>query len=255
MTRDFPSDFIIRPIGIIHSCYPEKFGIPRQPGLVKSAVARLEMLSPHNRLEMFKGLELFSHVWLQFLFHQTLEEGWKNSVRPPWLGGRERVGVFASRSPHRPNHLGLSVARLVKIEKERKNLFLDLAEIDLLDKTPVVDIKPYIPYSDRLEDAADGYSNPSTEQVANVLFSKEAEAFCQYYEGKTGRKLFELIKETLAMDPRPAAHRARTGDYGILFWDVNVRWRADKEVFWVVSCQETTNKNEDGEIKAGRILE
>ncbi len=255
MTRDFPSDFIIRPVGIIHSCYPEKFGIPRQPGLVKSAVARLEMLAPYNRPEMFKGLEVFSHVWLQFLFHQTFEEGWKRTVRPPYLGGRERVGVFASRSPHRPNHLGLSVARLVKIEKERKTLFLDLAEIDLLDKTPVVDIKPYIPYSDKLEEAANGYSNPSPEPVANVVFCQEAEEFCQYYEGKTGRKLFELIKETLAMDPRPAAHRAKTGDYGILLWDINVRWRADKGVFRVVDCQETINKDEGEVIKAGRILE
>jgi len=233
-----PTDYIIRPIGIIRSCYPEKFGIPRQPGLVKSATARLEMLPPCNRLEMLKGLEQFSHIWLCFLFHQTLEEGWKKTVRPPWLGGKEKVGVFASRSPHRPNHLGLSAVRLVKIKRERKKLILDLAEIDLLDGTPVIDIKPYIPYSDRLDGATNGYSNPLPEPVVEVVFSEEASVFCQRYEQKTGRGLGRLIEETLALDPRPAGHRNKTGEYGTLFWDVNVRWLADKGEFLVLTCSE-----------------
>ena len=102
----------IEPIGIIHSCYPEKFGIPRQPGLVKSAKARLILLEPYNRIEMVKGLAEFSHIWIQFLFHNTVNEGWRATVRPPFLGGKRRVGIFASRSPHRPNHLGISVVRL-----------------------------------------------------------------------------------------------------------------------------------------------
>jgi tRNA (adenine37-N6)-methyltransferase len=237
MNMDLPSDFIVRPIGIIHSCYPEKFGIPRQPGLVKSATARLEMLPPCNRLEMFKGLERFSHVWLSFLFHQTLREGWKRTVRPPWLGGREKVGVFASRSPHRPNHLGLSVVRLVKIGKEGKKIYLDLAEIDLLDATSVIDIKPYIPYCDRLDEATNGYSNPLPEPVIEVVFNEEATNFCCLYEQKTGRRLSRLIRETLALDPRPAGHRAKSGEYGMRFWDVNVRWQADKAVFRVVTCR------------------
>jgi tRNA (adenine37-N6)-methyltransferase len=238
MNIDTPSDFIIRPIGIIRSCYPEKFGIPRQPGLVKSATARLEMLEPYNRPEMFKGLERFSHIWLQFLFHGTVEEGWKRTIRPPWLGGRERVGIFASRSPHRPNHLGLSAVRLLRIAREGKQVVLDLAEIDLLDRTPVIDIKPYIPYSDRIAEAGDGYTNPLEGPAVEVVFSEEAVDFCSDYERKTGRSLRELIFETLSLDPRPASHRPRLGDYGMLFWDVNVRWRVERGVFQVVGCEE-----------------
>jgi tRNA (adenine37-N6)-methyltransferase len=234
-----PSDFIVRPIGIVHSCYPEKFGIPRQPGLVKSATARLEMLEPFNRLEMFKGLERFSHIWLQFLFHDTIDEGWKRTIRPPSLGGRERVGIFASRSPHRPNHLGLSAVLLVRIAKEGRQVFLDLAEIDLLDRTPVFDIKPYVPYSDRLDGAGDGYTKSFEGSAVDVVFSKEALDFCSRYERKTGRKLRDLIYETLSWDPRPASHRPGMGEYGTLFWDINVRWRAEKGVLQVIECEGT----------------
>jgi tRNA-Thr(GGU) m(6)t(6)A37 methyltransferase TsaA len=231
----------IQPIGIIHSCYREKFGIPRQPGLVKSATARLEMLPPFNRLEMFKGLDRFSHIWLQFVFHEAIAEGWKATIRPPWLGGRERVGIFASRSPHRPNHLGLSVVRLVGIGKEGKGVFCDLAEIDLLDQTPVLDIKPYIPYSDRLMEAGNGYTLPDDERTeVKVEFSEEAKDFCCRYQKATGRKLYDLICETLALDPRPAAHRSRAGEYGNLFWDINVRWQARPEGFLVVRCEESS---------------
>ncbi len=248
MSNDPVSAFIVRPIGIVHSCFPEKFGIPRQPGLVESATARLEMLPPCNRLEMFKGLERFSHIWLHFLFHQTVEEGWKRTVRPPSLGGREKVGVFASRSPHRPNHLGLSVVRLVGIAKEGKRLFLDLAGIDLLDRTPVIDIKPYIPYTDRLDDAANGYSNPLPGPVAEVIFSGEAMDFCRDYEQKTGRELLELIRETLSLDPRPAGHRSRPREYGMVFWQIDVRWQVEKEGIRVLACREIS----DGIIRDGR---
>jgi tRNA (adenine37-N6)-methyltransferase len=232
------TDITIQPIGIIHSCYPEKFGIPRQPGMVKSSCARLEMLEPFNRLELFKGLERFSHIWLHFLFHETVAEGWKRTIRPPWLGGREKVGIFASRSPHRPNHLGLSAVRLLKIGKEGKQVFLDLAEIDILDRTPVIDIKPYIPYSDRVDDAGYGYTKSFEGPAVEVVFSKESIDFCSGYTNRTGRNLQELIHETLSYDPRPAGHRTRTGEYGMLFWGVNVRWRAQKGIFQVLTCEE-----------------
>jgi tRNA (adenine37-N6)-methyltransferase len=232
-------DIVIQPIGIIRSCYPQKFGIPRQPGMVKSATARLEMLDSCNRLEMFTGLEQYSHIWLQFIFHQTVEEGWKRTIRPPYLGGRKKVGIFASRSPHRPNHLGLSVVRLVKIGREGKHVFLDLAEIDLLDQTPVVDIKPYIPYSDRIDDAGCGYTRLSGGPVMDVVFSQEAQDFCESYQQKTGRELQTLISETLSFDPRPASHRPRVGEYGMLLWDINVRWLVKKGVFLVVLCEKS----------------
>jgi len=221
----------IKPIGIIHSCYTEKFGVPRQPGLVKSATARLELLEPYNRAEMVKGLEAFSHIWIHFLFHETVSEGWKATIRPPFLGGKKRVGIFASRSPHRPNHLGMSVVRLSGIVIQGKKVILELAGIDLLDQTPVVDIKPYVPYSDRIDSATGGFT--SSPAIHNVSFNAGAEEFCRKYEQKTGRPLKQLIKETIGHDPRPAAHRATDREYGMLLWDVNVRFVVVNERFFV----------------------
>lgn len=226
---------VIAPIGIIHSCYPEKFGIPRQPGLVKSSRGRLELLPPCNREEMVRGLEAFSHLWIQFLFHGAMGEGWRPMVRPPWLGGQKRVGTFASRTPHRPNYLGLSVVRLTGITVGKKGLFLEIAEIDLLDQTPVVDIKPYIPYSDTVVGASSGFIPPPESVVREVVLSEAAASFCGDYEQRTGRSLRLLISETLAQDPRPASQRHQMREYGMSIWDVNVRWQAHGERFLVLS--------------------
>ncbi len=229
---------MISPIGIIHSCYPEKFGIPRQPGLVPSSSGRLELLPPYNREEMSKGLESFSHIWVSFLFHEALGDGWHPTIRPPWLGGQKRVGVFASRSPHRPNFLGLSVVRLTGISKEGKGLFLEIAEIDLLDQTPVIDIKPYVPYSDCIAGARGGFIPPPDAVVREVVFSEEAAESCRRYEKRTGRRLRLLISETLAQDPRPASQRRQSREYGMALWDINVRWQAQGERFLVLSVSE-----------------
>ena len=140
-------------IGVIHSCYREKFGIPRQPGLVSEQTATLELLPPQNRPEAVKRLEGFSHIWVSFIFHSVPLGKWPPTVRPPRLGGNERVGVFASRSTHRPNPLGLSVVKLARIEVSEAGVKLHLIGADLLDGTPVVDIKPYIPGYDSAENA------------------------------------------------------------------------------------------------------
>ncbi|MBW6520328.1 MAG: tRNA (N6-threonylcarbamoyladenosine(37)-N6)-methyltransferase TrmO [Desulfoarculaceae bacterium] len=228
----------IAPIGIIHSCYPEKFGIPRQPGLVRSSTGRLELLPPCNREEMVRGLDAFSHIWIHFLFHEVVAEGWRPTVRPPWLGGQKRVGVFASRSPHRPNFMGLSVVRLTGISKEGKGLFLEIAELDLLDKTPVLDIKPYVPYSDSVTGASAGFIPPPESVERHILFSEGAADFCATYELRTGRRLKALIAETLGQDPRPASQRRQTREYGMLLWELNVRWQARGESFQVLSISE-----------------
>jgi len=221
-------------IGIIHSCYPEKFGIPRQPGLVKSATARLVLCEPYNRVEMVRGLEEYSHIWLQFVFHKTLAEGWRPTIRPPLLGGKKRIGIFASRSPHRPNHLGISVVQLQKIVCEGKEVFLELAGVDLLDQTPVVDIKPYIAYSDRVEGVRNGAASPPDCHFP-VLFTSEAADFCQRYESESGRALKQLISETISHDPRPAAHRGVERAYGMHLWDVNVRFYKHMDCFEVLT--------------------
>ena len=237
------SSHVISPIGIIHSCYPEKFGIPRQSGLVTSSSGRLELLPPWNREEMVKGLDAFSHIWIQFLFHEAVAEGWRPTLRPPWLGGQKRVGVFASRSPHRPNYLGISVVRLTGIRKEKKGLFLEIAEIDLLDKTPVIDIKPYVPYSDSVAEASGGLIPPPDSVMREVVFSEAAKQSCSEYEHQTGRRLRLLIAETLGQDPRPASQRHQIREYGMALWNVNVRWQAHGERFLVLAIE----KNESGE--------
>ena len=234
---EFPAH-IISPIGIIHSCYPEKFGIPRQPGLVKSSSGRLELLPPCNREEMVKGLEAFSHIWIHFLFHEAIVDGWRPMVRPPWLGGQKRVGVFASRSPHRPNYLGLSVVRLTAITREKKGLFLEISELDLLDQTPVVDIKPYVPYSDTVPGASGGFIPPPESVEREVVFTEAAAKSCGDYEQRTGRRLRSLIAETLGQDPRPASQRHQVREYGMALWEVNVRWQAHGERFLVLSIME-----------------
>jgi tRNA-Thr(GGU) m(6)t(6)A37 methyltransferase TsaA len=227
----------ITPIGTIHSCFTEKFGIPRQPGMVKSATARLELLPPFNREEMLRGLEQFSHIWVHFLFHQTVAEGWKPTVRPPWLGGRKRMGVFASRSPHRPNHMGLSVVRLEGLVWEKKKVFLELSGVDFLDQTPVFDIKPYIPYSDCIPSASCGYARGETPEVG-VLFSETAETFCTDYYCKTGRNIRQLIEDMIRHDPRPASQKGSKSSFGMLLWNVNIRWVVDGTNFLIESCEE-----------------
>lgn len=237
--RHIPFLVKIQPIGIIHSCFTEKFGIPRQPGMVPSATARLELLPPCNRVEMVRGLEQFSHIWVHFLFHRTVAEGWRPTVRPPWLGGQKRVGVFASRSPHRPNHMGLSAVKLEAIVVEKGSIFLDLSGVDFLDQTPVLDIKPYVPYSDRLESVACGYAHGMQPEVS-ITFDAEALAFCANYERETGRNVVQLIREMICNDPRPASQKKRKSRFGMLLWDVNIRWCVEGAFVRVEECMRIT---------------
>lgn len=237
MNIDNNSIIEIQPIGIIHSCFTEKFGIPRQPGMVTCATAELELFPPYNREEVSRGLEQFSHVWIHFLFHECVVDGWKNTVRPPWLGGNKRVGVLATRSPHRPNHLGLSVVRLYGIKKGKKGISLQLSGVDLLDKTPVIDVKPYVPYSDSIASAKCGYARGEVPEV-EVIFSAQVLDFCAVYEKNTGRNIQTLIDQMIKQDPRPAKQKGTKTDFGILLWDVNIRWSVTSKGFLVVSCEQ-----------------
>ncbi len=197
------------------------------------------MLPPFDRPEMLVGLNQFSHIWIHFLFHDTIAEGWRSTIRPPWLGGRRRVGVFASRSPHRPNFLGLSVVRLLAVRKHGKKIFLDLAGIDILDQTPVLDIKPYLPYSDRIGEASGGYAM-APQNIAHVGFSDQARAFGLAYQKESQRDLLGLITEVLQQDPRPASQKEDGREFGMTLWDVNVRWQVRGGSVHVLSCVAVT---------------
>jgi tRNA-Thr(GGU) m(6)t(6)A37 methyltransferase TsaA len=218
--------FAFQPIGVIHSCFPEKFGIPRQPGLVKAAHATLELLPPYDRVEALEGLAAFSHLWLIFVFHASLKEAWKPTVRPPRLGGNKRVGVFASRSMFRPNPIGLSVVELDRIDTAARPPCLYLKGVDLLDGTPVLDIKPYLPYVDAIPTAQGGYAASSPEPHLQVSFTAEATTQCASF-AKPYPHLKLLISQVLALDPRPAyydAEQART-EFGMRLLDFEVKWR------------------------------
>ena len=151
----------VSPVGILHSCFKEKFAIPRQPSLAPAARGVLELMPPYDCAEAVAGLEQVSHVWLLFLFHQALESKPRLRVRPPRLGGNRLLGVFATRSTHRPNGIGQSVVRLDRVEPGR----LFVSGIDLLDGTPVLDIKPYVPYADALPEARNDIADAAPEPI------------------------------------------------------------------------------------------
>lgn len=216
------SEINIKPIGVIRSCYGEKFGIPRQPGLVRSATATLELRPPFNTAEALRGLEAFSHVWILFLFHQSARDEWKSTVRPPRLGGNERVGVFASRSNFRPNPIGLSVVELLGIEGS----VLKLGGGDFLDGTPVLDIKPYIPYADSIPAAKGSFAATAPEPINLVAFATEAKHSVQELENEDRPALRLLISDMLAYNPRPAYQEDDTDRvYGTRLFDLEIRWK------------------------------
>ncbi len=214
------------PIGIVHSPFKEKFGIPRQPGLVPEVRGVLELLPPFNRPEAVSGLEGYSHLWLQFVFHQALREEWQPTVRPPRLGGNRRVGVFASRAPFRPNPIGLSVVTLERVIADETGVRLELAGIDLVDGTPVLDVKPYVPYVDSIPDARSGFAHAAPPPKLQVRFSEKAEQ--QLSARPDGTELRTLITRLLELDPRPA-YQEEAGEriYGFRFYDFDLRWRVE----------------------------
>jgi tRNA-Thr(GGU) m(6)t(6)A37 methyltransferase TsaA len=215
------------PIGTISSCYKEKFGIPRQAGLVPEARATLQLLAPFNRAEAVQGLEAFSHVWLVFVFHQNLRSTWKATVRPPRLGGNQRLGVFATRSPFRPNSIGLSAVKLERLEVSGSRIVLHLKGVDLLDGTPVLDIKPYLPYADCITDAAGGFAAEPPVRNLEVFFTDRSRETVLALEKAGYPHLQKLIIETLRGDPRPAyyKHQPQKSDFGCRILDFDVRWQ------------------------------
>ena len=236
----------IEVIGVVHSCFHEKFGIPRQPGLVRSATGQIELFAPFDRSEMVRGLEYFSHIWLLFLFHRAIEEGWRPTTLRPLLGGQKLVGVFGCRTPHRPNFIGMSALRLESIVLNKGACHLEVSGVDLLDGTPVIDIKPYISYSDSLPLAEGGFPVEALEPIP-VQFSWKAERFCREYYHDSGRDLAQLITEVLQQDPRPANQRNKKREFGMLLWDVNIRYSIQQNCIRVNLCQIIDQK--DGSVK------
>ena len=212
------NDYTITPIARIRSDFPEKFGIPRQSGVVESLTARIVFEPEYRHADALRGLEGFSHIWLIWQFSENLRESWRPTVRPPRLGGNERMGVFATRSPFRPNALGLSCVRLLSIEHGADGPVLAVAGADLMDGTPIYDIKPYLPYVDCHPGARGGITEQRAWQqlqveVADGLADKLTDADWQ------------VLREVLAQDPRPHYHHDDQREYGMPFMDWDVRFR------------------------------
>ncbi|MFD0967005.1 tRNA (N6-threonylcarbamoyladenosine(37)-N6)-methyltransferase TrmO [Seminibacterium arietis] len=216
----------IQPIGVIRSPYKEKFSVPRQPNLVEDGTGILELLPPYNQAETVRGLSEFSHLWLIFQFDKIPQGKWHPTVRPPRLGGNKRVGVFASRSTYRPNPLGLSKVRLNNIEIGYDKVWLHLGSLDLVDGTPVFDIKPYIAYSDNEPEAQCSFAQFKPQPLLKVELTPIAKMQLKEIEKKQPHFL-RFVVDVISQDPRPAYQQGKIDlrIYGTTLYDFNIRWK------------------------------
>lgn len=212
-------------IATVHSPYKQKFGIARQPGLVPAAEVCIELNSKFTA-DSVRGLEAFEYVWISFIFHSVIGEGWSPLVRPPRLGGRQKMGVFATRSPHRPNHMGLSLLKLERIETGRP-VKIYCSGADLLDGTPVTDIKPYIPFVESKPDALSGFATEKPEQL-NIEWAENC--------GKElSDKEREIISQSIAQDPRPAYQNIPERIYVMNILDYEVKFQIRNKTAFIIS--------------------
>ena len=225
------------PIGVIHSPWKEKFAVPRQPGLVSEAWGELALYPDYSH-HTIRGLEGFSFIWIIFVFHQTMDKGWHSLVRPPRLGGNEKVGIFASRSTYRPNPIGMSLVELIGIKICQQQVRLQLASLDLVEGTPVLDIKPYLPYAEAKPEAKAGYAQSSPSADMPVIFTQQAQQQLHQVESQYPR-LRKLIVQVLAQDPRPAYRRNEEDSrhYAVLLSDFNIRWQISTGCTHVISIE------------------
>ena len=218
-------------IANIHSDFPTKFGIPRQSGLVEELTAKIVFTPDYRAPEAVRGLEDFSHIWLIWQFSKAVRENWSPTVRPPRLGGNTRMGVFATRSPFRPNAIGLSCVRLLKVEPNTpEGPVLTVAGADLMDGTPILDIKPYIPYADCQMEATGGFTDTAGDFLLKVEFPPELLSMVP-----EDRR--EALIGVLRHDLRPSYQRNAERVYGMEFAGVNVRFRVEGDTLLVVDCE------------------
>lgn len=221
----------IKVIARIRSDFPTKFGIPRQSGIVP--VVSTIVFEPEYRVdEALRGIEGYSHLWLIWEFSQAVREDWSPTVRPPRLGGNTRMGVFATRSPFRPNPIGLSSVKLVGIEKTEQGTVLLVEGADLCDGTPILDIKPYLPFTDSHPDAVGGFSDPVREKELAVEIPPELLQIVP--EPKR-----DALQKVLAHDPRPSYQHDPERVYGMAFAGMEVKFRVDGQNLTVTGIQRT----------------
>ena len=227
----------IQPIAHLENDFPEKFGLPRQSGLAGHLISKIIMEEPYRVRDAFRGIEEFSHLWLLWEFDPLTDQSgeslsWSPTVRPPKLGGNERKGVFATRSPNRPNRIGLTLVKLIRIvQNPSDGLVLIVAGADMKSGTKIYDIKPYLEYADHPEKASSGFAEDLSEQRMKVCFECIIpEALAE--EDRT------MLEEVLSLDPRPGYQQDPTRVYGMSFRNYQVRFRVDQEMVHVLGIEE-----------------
>lgn len=224
-------EYTIKPIAYIRNDMVTKFGVPRQSGLANELVSEI-VFEPEFRVsDALRGIKDFSHIWLIWGFSKARRDGWSPTVRPPRLGGNERVGVFATRSPFRPNSLALSCVRLLSVEK--KEGFGDILKVsgaDLMNGTPIYDIKPYLPYADSIPDALGGFAPDG----GKLLLVSDEENLIE----KLPSEKRDGLREILSRDPRPQYHDDPTRIYGMEFGQFEIKFRVDGEKLFVIAVEQ-----------------
>lgn len=223
-------EIIFRPVARIRTDFPEKFGIPRQSGLA-AAKGKIIFEKMYRSAQAVRGIENYSHLWILWEFSESIRDQWSPTVRPPRLGGNERVGVFATRSPFRPNPIGLSCVRLDGVEMSAEyGPVLYVTGADLMDKTPIYDIKPYLPYADAYPEAVGGFAEERKSYRLEVVFSEQCrEMFAQ--------QELKVLEEILSQDPRPSYQEDPNRVYGMAYAGREVKFKVENGTVLVCGCE------------------
>ena len=216
-------------IARIRNAYDGKFGVPRQSGLVEQVVSTIVFEPEYRVAEALRGIEEFSHLWLIWSFNRAEREEWSPNVRPPRLGGNQRVGVFATRSPYRPNAIGLSCVKLVSVEKSSEGTVLKVAGADLMNGTPIYDIKPYLPYADCRPEATGGFTDRTKKRTVKVDVPEEIAK-------RMGEEELEALKAVLEQDPRPAYQDDPARVYAFEFGGRHVEFKVNEGILTVLQA-------------------
>lgn len=221
----------MRIIGHIKTDFKSKFGVPKQSGIIKEVVGKIIFEPEFRNVKALKGLELFSHLWLIWKFSEHEDFEWQPTVRPPILGGNKKMGVFATRSPFRPNPIGISAVKIMKISLYTSDgPVIYVQGPDLMNDTPIYDIKPYIPYADKIDDAVGGFSDPSNHQELLVVIPKELGNLLPI-------KKREALEKILAADPRPAYHKDSDRVYKFSYSDYKISFKVVDSVAYITEIE------------------
>ena len=237
MERNRERTDCLKVIAYIRTDFPEKFGIPRQSGLVKDLIGRIVFEPEYRNADSLRGIEDYDYLWLLWKFEGVEREKWSPTVRPPRLGGEKHMGVFATRSPFRPNPIGLSSVKLERIERTEEGHVLVVSGVDLRDRTPIYDIKPYLPYVDSHPSARGGFAEAKASYALEVYFPEE---LLEQIPKEKQQALIEVLKQ----DPRPAYHEDETRKYGVAFAGFNVRFVVKESVLTVIEVERYDETND-----------